>query len=290
MKKSCLVMIFLLFCLSRGVLASSPTMSVEINIPECTLRVYVGEQILYQAPVGIGRPGHESPVGEFTIINKIVSPTWYPKDKEPVPPGPTNPLGNYWLGLSIRGYGIHGNISPWSIGTPVSSGCIRMHNDDIEFMYRLINIGTRVRIRYQTMILLGEGHNLQVRLLPDVYGYGTTNIFKFLELVDDLEKREEIFIPEMISLFEREQMGVFSIPWKIGVQYKGNRLTGIGYEQGGQIYIDPLAVGDLVRQEEDLAGFLLQSHSQYVSIAEVEKRLLYHRVVKECCAILIEEI
>jgi hypothetical protein len=86
-----------------------------------------------------------------------------------VPPGSDNPLGGYWLGLSIESYGIHGNNKPSSIGASESNGCIRMHNDDIALLVQLVAVGTRVEILYQTVEIERAGDKMWLKLYPDFY-------------------------------------------------------------------------------------------------------------------------
>jgi lipoprotein-anchoring transpeptidase ErfK/SrfK len=63
-----------------------------------------------------------------------------------VPPGPSNPLGTRWLGLSVKGFGIHGTNVPQSIGKNASHGCIRMRNSDVEELFELVQVGDAVEI------------------------------------------------------------------------------------------------------------------------------------------------
>ena len=79
------------------------------------------------------------------MIARVSHPTWYRPGKV-VPPGDRNPLGPRWIGLSRRGYGIHGTSSPRSIGRPASHGCIRMHNADVEELFGLVEIGDAVEL------------------------------------------------------------------------------------------------------------------------------------------------
>lgn len=114
-----------------------------------TLNVYSNEQLVRTFRVATGRNGL-TPVGEFAIANKIVNP-WYVRKN--IPGGDRrNPFGTRWLGLSVPNtggytYGIHGTNRPYSIGRSVSSGCIRMQNRDIEWLFRHAAVGTRVVIR-----------------------------------------------------------------------------------------------------------------------------------------------
>ena len=86
-----------------------------------------------------------SPTGTFKIINHIANPTWYYKGKV-VGPGPGNPVGTRWMGLSAPGVGIHGTPDDASIGYSASHGCIRMHIPDAEWLFHHVDIGTPVVI------------------------------------------------------------------------------------------------------------------------------------------------
>jgi len=96
--------------------------------------------------------GNNTPVGVFTIAEKIVRPTWYRKDKTSpavtaIPYGaPGHLLGTRWMGLSQKGYGIHGTIEPWKLGQQVSHGCIRMRNEEVEELFTLLPSGAQVTI------------------------------------------------------------------------------------------------------------------------------------------------
>ena len=89
---------------------------------------------------------NSTPVGTFTIIEKIPNPPWY-KPGAVIPAGsPENILGTRWLGLSKQGYGIHGTTDPKSLGTQATAGCIRMANRDVEELYSVISVGVEVAI------------------------------------------------------------------------------------------------------------------------------------------------
>jgi lipoprotein-anchoring transpeptidase ErfK/SrfK len=78
-------------------------------------------------------------------VDRVPDPTWYGKGKV-VPPGKNNPVGTRWIGLSRKGYGIHGTNSPSSIGRNVSHGCIRMRNRDVEQLFEMVSIGDSVEL------------------------------------------------------------------------------------------------------------------------------------------------
>jgi len=96
--------------------------------------------------VSTGKDTSVTPVGEFTIVSKLVNPVWFNKGVT-VPAGsPTNALGTRWLGFNLPSYGIHGTIEPKTIGSYETAGCVRMRNEDVEELYSLIPVGTKVVI------------------------------------------------------------------------------------------------------------------------------------------------
>ena len=102
--------------------------------------------------VATGRAEYPTPLGTFEIANLQRNPWWYPppspwaEDAEPVPPGPGNPLGTRWMGLSEPYVGIHGTPDAASIGYSASHGCIRMRIPDAEWLFQHVKVGTPVFI------------------------------------------------------------------------------------------------------------------------------------------------
>lgn len=110
-------------------------------------------------PIGIGRVGWETPLGETTVVSKAKDPHWWVPasvrrehaemgDPLPsvVPPGPDNPLGHRVLKLDMPGYLIHGTNTPYGVGMRVSHGCVRLYPENIEILYTLVDIGEAVTI------------------------------------------------------------------------------------------------------------------------------------------------
>jgi lipoprotein-anchoring transpeptidase ErfK/SrfK len=102
--------------------------------------------------IGVGRPGFTW-AGTHHITNKREWPNWTPPPemlrRRPDLPrhmegGPENPLGARAMYLGSTLYRIHGSNEPWTIGTQVSSGCIRMRNDDVVDLYNRVKVGTKV--------------------------------------------------------------------------------------------------------------------------------------------------
>lgn len=124
---------------------------IVINKSKRILTLYKGKEVIKKYPIAQGKLPSYTPEGKFSIATKIVNPWWggggYAK---PVKGGvPENPLGYRWMGLSLGGgssYGIHGNNSPYSIGTNVSHGCIRMINSDVEELFEIVPLYTKVWI------------------------------------------------------------------------------------------------------------------------------------------------
>ena len=102
--------------------------------------------------VATGQAIYPTPLGHFEIVTKQMNPWWYPPDSpwavglSPVPPGPGNPLGTRWMGLSAPGVGIHGTPDAASIGYSASHGCIRMRIPDAETVFAHVAVGTPVFI------------------------------------------------------------------------------------------------------------------------------------------------
>jgi len=97
-------------------------------------------------PVAIGKESSPSPSGSFKVVNRVTNPTYYHPGKV-IPSGAANPLGNRWIGLSQKGYGIHGTNEPKSIGKAASHGCIRMAKKDLEELFEIVRPGDEVEIR-----------------------------------------------------------------------------------------------------------------------------------------------
>src|ERR671922_261991 len=105
-----------------------------------------------RAIVATGQSQYPTPLGRYSIVTMQRHPWWYPPDSDwakgekPIPPGPGNPLGTRWMGLTAPGVGIHGTPDAASIGYSVSHGCIRMRISEAEWLFNHVDIGTTVFI------------------------------------------------------------------------------------------------------------------------------------------------
>jgi lipoprotein-anchoring transpeptidase ErfK/SrfK len=123
-------------------------------------------QELRRFPVAVGRPGWETPVGQFEVIERVVNPVWkHPATGQLVPAGPENPLGSRWIGfyrdcrghrgfngragLAVQGCastGFHGTPNRRSIGQAVSHGCVRLYDEQVRELFELVSMGTPVTV------------------------------------------------------------------------------------------------------------------------------------------------
>jgi hypothetical protein len=168
---------------------SEERIRICINIPALTLTVYKNEKIIKEYKIAAGSPKTPTPAGQYKIVSKETDPTWYPMPKpvkkiddkgveytemiieDPVPPGPDNPLGKYWMGLDRNDLGIHSTNNPSSIGYSVSHGCIRMSPTQVKEVFDLVEVGTIVDIVYKTteIIVEQDSKELYIAVYPDIY-------------------------------------------------------------------------------------------------------------------------
>ncbi len=128
------------------------TALIVIRRSSNSLELFNGVKLVRRFGVATGQSAYPTPLGTFTVVTKQRDPWWYPpgsawaKGKVPVAPGPGNPLGTRWMGLSAPLVGIHGTPDAASIGYSRSHGCIRMRIDQAEWLFDNVEVGTRVMI------------------------------------------------------------------------------------------------------------------------------------------------
>ena len=120
--------------------------TVLVSIPDRKLAVLDAGTLIATFPVAVGAAKSPSPTGEFAIVNRVANPTYYHSGKV-IPTGKDNPLGTRWIGLSQKGYGLHGTNVPASVGHAASHGCIRLRNRDAEKLFAMLQVGDVVQIR-----------------------------------------------------------------------------------------------------------------------------------------------
>jgi L,D-transpeptidase ErfK/SrfK len=141
---------------------------IEVNLPQRMLFHFEGGRLSGAYPVAIGQPARQwrTPTGAFKVIQLREDPTWRVpasiqreeeeagKDVEDeIEPGPDNPLGKYWIGLSFPIIGIHGTNHPVSVYSYRTHGCVRLHPDDIEALFNDVDLNDRGLIAYYPVML-----------------------------------------------------------------------------------------------------------------------------------------
>src|SRR5215469_4930521 len=119
--------------------------SIVVSLPDRKMALLEGGSVKKVYVVAIGKKSTPSPIGTFTIVSRLSNPTYAHRGRV-VAPGPDNPVGTRWMGLSVKGYGIHGTNAPRSIGKAESHGCIRMAKADLEELFGAVRIGDQVQI------------------------------------------------------------------------------------------------------------------------------------------------
>lgn len=121
---------------------------VVVDLGKAKVSSYWGEQLLSSYPIAVGQPGWETPIGTFKVVQKLRNPVWQqPITGDRIPTGPDNPLGTRWIGFWSDGrhhIGFHGTNNEQLVGQPVSHGCLRMRNKDIQALYEQVSVGTLV--------------------------------------------------------------------------------------------------------------------------------------------------
>lgn len=184
-----------------------------INIAERMLYWFKAKQLVAQFPVAVGKADWETPPGRFKIITRRRKPTWHVPPsiqaemrergeavKTKVPPGPDNPLGEYWLQLSAGDYGLHGTNAPWSVGKFATHGCIRLRPGDVERLFNEAPNGTPVWVVYEPIKLaaLPDGHVL-IEAYPDFYDRAGGLIAGFAEAARQAGIAERVEVERALS-------------------------------------------------------------------------------------------
>jgi L,D-transpeptidase ErfK/SrfK len=155
---------------------------ILINIPQRMLFLFKSGRLAGAYPVTVGRRDWQTPIGSFRVLEKQHEKTWkVPLSiqeemrregqvvRQEVPPGPGNPLGEYWIRISPSS-GIHGTNSPSSIYGATSHGCIRLQPSAIAEAYPLIEIGMPVQIIYQPLLFAKTDDACYLEVNRDIYG------------------------------------------------------------------------------------------------------------------------
>ena len=199
---------------------------IVVNLAEMRLYRFFSSghrRLVSSYPIGVAIDGFFTPLGSFSVSDKLVRPYWYVPDsvrkEQPelppvVPPGEENPLGEYALRLSDSHYFIHGTNKPYGIGMRVSHGCIRLYPEDIGELHSIVELGASVNIVYEPVKVGARAGNLFMEVHDD-----------YLEKVEDmhaladevLRKKGYIDIAEagLVSRAVDEKLGIPVIVGKV---------------------------------------------------------------------------
>lgn len=169
---------------NRHIVPTAIGEGILINVPQRLLFFFRDGELVSWYPVGLGRRDWQTETGRFEVATKKHKPTWHVPlsiQKEmrrlgqavrtEVPPGPRNPLGEYWMGLSGSSCGIHGTNAPASVYGFHSHGCIRLHPDDAVDLFSRVSIRTPVWIAYEPVLLArAENGAVFLEVNSDIYG------------------------------------------------------------------------------------------------------------------------
>lgn len=183
---------------NRHVVPETFANGIIINLPQRMLFFFRDSALISAYPVGLGMPAWPTPDGQFSVEQLQKNPPWVvpvsiqdemrKKGKTVltrVPPGPDNPLGNFWMGLSIPGYGIHGTNAPPSVYHYQSHGCIRLQPENVAKLFQQIKIGEPGKIIYAPVLLaLLDDGRLYLEVDRDIYNKGINALPMLNELAE----------------------------------------------------------------------------------------------------------
>ena len=154
---------------------------IIVNVPQRMI-FYQDADRVFGYPIAVGRSTWQTPAGTFTVVRKEENPAWHvpasiraesARAGHPLPlvvaPGPKNPLGQFWIGLSLAGIGIHGTPAQSSIYQTATHGCIRLQRDPIADLYSRVMPGTLGRIVYEPILIAESGDDVYIEVHADVY-------------------------------------------------------------------------------------------------------------------------
>lgn len=192
---------------------------ILINLPQRMLFFFRAGSLAGAYPVGLGKPTWPTPTGQFHVVQLRKNPTWtvpisiqeeMRRERQvvltTVPGGPDNPLGKYWIGLSLPGYGIHGTSAPPSVYHFQSHGCIRLQPEDVEKLFPEVEIGTDGEIIYAPVLLaLLDDGRIYLEVNRDVYNKGVNALQMLNELAEANHLTNRIDWQKVAQVVEQQE-------------------------------------------------------------------------------------
>ncbi|WP_205747385.1 L,D-transpeptidase family protein [Desulfopila sp. IMCC35006] len=214
----------------RVILPRAERNGLVLNVPEMRLYYFFNSEpdkrpMVATYPVSIGRMDWNTPLGMAKIVKKDRDPTWYPPESlkleaiakgtplpDVVPPGPANPLGRYAMRLSIPGYLIHSTNKPFGVGMRVTHGCVRMYPENIEELFPLVPVQTKVQIVNQPIKIGWNNNTLFLEVHPELdedLGKNQDMTCKAYEMIfDAVENKDAILDIKTIKKALQEKNGM----------------------------------------------------------------------------------
>lgn len=202
---------------NRHIVPAGVDDGIVINLPQRRLFLFRGGALKDSYPIAVGSGGWRTPVGEFTVREMEVDPSWeVPTSIQAemaregkrvltrVPPGPDNPLGTRWIGLTPS-IGIHGTNAPSSIFKYSTHGCIRMATEDVEHLFEQISRGERVSIIYRPLLVAKDGREIFVEVHRDPYGRGGVSRAALAQALAAIDAASAASHPEVAEVLKRRE-------------------------------------------------------------------------------------
>jgi len=195
---------------------------IVINLPQRMLFLFRAGRVASAFPVAVGRSDWPTPTGEFRVLNRQADKTWVvpvsiqeemrregKRVLTEVPPGPENPLGRHWIGLSLPAIGIHGTIAPASVYGFRSHGCVRVHPDDVAELFNRVSVGESGRIVYLPLLLAqGDDGRIWFEANPDAYRRGAGTLETVRAMASDRGIAESSLDWQLIETMLRSRDGL----------------------------------------------------------------------------------
>jgi L,D-transpeptidase ErfK/SrfK len=190
-----------------------------INLPQRMLFQYWQGAVRAAYPIAIGQPDWPTPIGPFSIIEMEADPTWdvpvsiqnemRRRAGKPVvtrvPPGPGNPLGKYWMRLSFGSIGLHGTTAAASIYHFATHGCIRLHPDDVDDLFRHVRLGEPGEIVYQPVLVGLDGTTVYLEVHGDPYHLADDRLLMAMDILDRNNLIERVDIADVTRVVRQSE-------------------------------------------------------------------------------------
>ncbi len=217
---------------SRKIIPRVLDEGVLINIPEYRLYLFHNRELVDIYPIAVGLKTWRTPIGSFKIIHKIQNPTWYMPEgmakrlgieREIIPPGSLNPLGDLWIGLDMDHVGIHSTNQPMSIGKPLSHGCIRLYPWDAHKLFKMVDLGMLGEIIYEPIKIALEEKDIFLEVHEDVYNFVLNMEDEVLRKLSELGIMEDIDLEKVEETVRKAQ----GLPVRVNINKTQNKNSSI---------------------------------------------------------------